>query len=89
LSVEDKLGGIDSRTSAFKILFYLAFKDNPMKPAEISRGLGEKGSTVRARLTELKQAGLVSMSPDGYLAVPTTYDMIMKLYRELEEKIMD
>jgi DNA-binding IclR family transcriptional regulator len=87
LSIEDELSGIDSRTAAFKILFYLAFKDNPMKPAEISKGLGEKGSTVRARLTELKQGGLVSLSPDGYLAVPTTYDIVMKLYRELEEKI--
>lgn len=81
--MESKLAEIDPKTSAFKILAYLTFKDKPMKPIEIAQGLNEKGSSVRARLAELKQNGLVESTSDGYVAVPTSYDILMKIYRDL------
>ncbi len=37
--MESKLAEIDPSTSAFKILVYLTFKDHPMKPIEIAKGL--------------------------------------------------
>jgi Mn-dependent DtxR family transcriptional regulator len=81
--MESKLDEIDTQTSAFKILVYLTFKDKPLKPIEIANGLNEKGSSVRARLAELKQSGLVESTNDGYIAIPTTYDVLMKIYRDL------
>jgi Mn-dependent DtxR family transcriptional regulator len=80
---------MDPETSAFKIIFFLTFKDTPMQPSEISRNLGEKGSTVRARLSELKQDGLVESTPDGYISVFNIYEVIMKLYRCIKENIGD
>jgi DNA-binding IclR family transcriptional regulator len=79
--VESKLAEIDPSTSAFKILVYLTFKDKPMKPIEISKGLGENGSTVRARLAELNKRGLVDNTNDGYISNLTSYDILMKLYK--------
>lgn len=81
--MESKLAELDPDTSAFKILVYLTFKDQPLKPIEIARGLNEKGSSVRARLSELKQQGLVESTGDGYVAVPNSYDIFMKIYRDL------
>jgi len=78
-----KLDELDPETSAFKILVYLTFKDNAMRPAEIARGLGLKGSSVRARLAELKKSGLVEQAEGGYASSVTSYDIIMKLYRGL------
>ena len=74
-----KLAEMDPKTSAFKVLVYLTFKDKPLKPIEITKGLGERGSTVRARLAELKQNGLVDNTSDGYVSLVTTYDILMKL----------
>jgi DNA-binding IclR family transcriptional regulator len=71
---------IDPTTSAFKILVYLTFKDQPLKPIEIARGLGENSSTVRARLAELNKAGLVDNTGDGYVSNLTFYDILMRLY---------
>jgi DNA-binding IclR family transcriptional regulator len=79
--VESKLAEIDPSTSAFKILVYLTFKDHPMKPIEIAKGLGENGSTVRARLAELNKTGLVDNTNEGYVSLLTTYDILMKLYK--------
>jgi DNA-binding IclR family transcriptional regulator len=79
--VDPKLAEIDPNTSAFKILVYLTFKDKPMKPIEISKGLREKGSTVRARLTELKKKGLIKNTNEGYLSCITSYEILMKLFR--------
>jgi DNA-binding IclR family transcriptional regulator len=79
--VETKLAEIDPSTSAFKILVYLTFKDQPMKPIEIAKGLGENGSTVRARLAELNKTGLVDNTNEGYVSLLTTYDILMKLYK--------
>lgn len=74
-------------TSAFKVLCYLSFESDPLRPSEIAEGLGEKGSTVRARLTELKSAGLVSATPDGYVSNLNPYDILMKLYRDIKEEL--
>ncbi|MBE0633092.1 hypothetical protein E4H04_05090 [Candidatus Bathyarchaeota archaeon] len=79
--METKLAEIDPSTSAFKILVYLTFKDQPMKPIEIAKGLGENGSTVRARLAELNKTGLVDNTNEGYVSLLTTYDILMKLYK--------
>ena len=73
------LAEMDPKTSAFKVLVYLTFKDSPLKPLEITKGLGEKGSTVRARLAELKKHGLVDRTQDGYVSQVSTYDILMKL----------
>jgi predicted DNA-binding transcriptional regulator len=70
---------LDPKTSAFKVLVYLTFKDRPMKPLEITKGLGVNGSTVRARLAELKKKGLVESVSDGYVSKVTSYDILMKL----------
>jgi len=79
----DKLDQLEPQTSAYKILCYLAFRGTVLKPQEIAQALGENGSTVRARLAELKKQGLVNAKPEGYMAVVTPYDLIMKLYRDL------
>jgi DNA-binding IclR family transcriptional regulator len=78
--LEKKMAEIDPTTSAFKILVYLTFKDQPLKPIEIARGLGENSSTVRARLAELNKAGLVDNTGDGYVSNLTFYDILMRLY---------
>ena len=74
-----KLAELAPKTSAFKVLVHLTFKDRAMKPIEITKSLGEKGSTVRARLAELRKNGLVESTPDGYVSCVTTYDILMKL----------
>jgi len=75
------LDELDPETSAFKILVHLTFRGQPMKPIDISRDLGENSSSVRARLAELKRVGLVDARGDGYVALTTPYDILMKLYR--------
>lgn len=87
MALEEKLREMDPETSAFKIVFYLAFKESPMQPVEISRSLNEKGSTVRARLAELKRDGIVESTPEGYISVPTIYDVFMRIYRDLDERL--
>jgi DNA-binding IclR family transcriptional regulator len=82
----EKLDQIEPETSAYKILCHLAFRESTLKPQEIAEALGENGSTVRARLAELKKQGLVEARPEGYIAVVTPYDLIMKLYRDLGRK---
>jgi Mn-dependent DtxR family transcriptional regulator len=79
--MEKALKELDPGTLSFKVLVYLTFKDHPMKPIDISRGLGENSSSVRARLAELKQAGLVENTSEGYVASTTSYDVLMKLFK--------
>jgi Mn-dependent DtxR family transcriptional regulator len=76
-----KLEEIDPETLAFKLLIFLTFKDEAMRPVDISNALEEKGSSVRARLAELKQEGLVESTNDGYISNVTSYDILMKLFR--------
>ena len=80
---EEKLDQLEVKTSAYKILCHLAFRGTILKPQEISEALRENGSTVRARLAELKKQGLVEARPDGYVSVVTPYELIMKVYRDL------
>ena len=82
----EKLDQLEPDTSAYKILCHLAFRGSVLKPLEIAVALGENGSTVRARLAELKKQGLVDARPEGYIAVVTPYDLIMKLYRDFGKK---
>ena len=79
--MEATLKELDPHTSAFKILVYLTFKDRPMKPIDIARALGEKSSSVRARLAELKKKELVENTGEGYVASTTSYDLLMKLFK--------
>jgi Mn-dependent DtxR family transcriptional regulator len=79
--LESKLAEIDPKTSAFKILVFLTFKDHAMKPIDISKRLGEKGSTVRARLAELNKKGLVENTNEGYVSQVTSYEILMKLFK--------
>ncbi len=82
----EKLDQIEPDTSAYKILCHLAFRGSVLKPQEIAEALKENGSTVRARLAELKKQGLVDARPEGYVAVVTPYDIIIKLYRDMGRK---
>ena len=87
---QDRLKGLDElglETSAFKVLVYLSFREAPLRPSEIAEGVRGRSSTIRARLTELKKAGLVSATSDGYISNLTPYDILMKLYREIKEEL--
>lgn len=81
----EKLDALKLETSAFKVICYLSFKEEAVKPAKIAEGIGEKPSTVRARLTELKNAGLVIATPDGYVSALNPYHILMKLYRDIKQ----
>jgi len=74
-------------TSAFKVLCFLSFKERAFKPSEIAEGIWEKPSTVRARLTELKEADLITVTPEGYVSKLTPYDMLMKLYAQIKMEL--
>ncbi len=82
----EKLEALKLGTSAFKVLCYLSFKEAPLKPSDIASKIGEKPSTVRARLAELKEAGLVKSTSSGYTSVLTPYDILMKLYRDIKSE---
>ena len=82
-----KLMELKLDTSAFKVLCFLSFKERAFKPSEIAEGVYEKPSTVRARLTELKEADLIAATPEGYVSRLTPYDMLMKLYRQIETEL--
>lgn len=86
ISVREKLDSLNLNTSAFKILCYLSFKSMPLKPLQIAKDLNEKPSTVRARLAELKNAGLVESKIEGYISLIKPYDILMKFYRDIIEK---
>lgn len=83
---EEKLDALKLDTSAFRVLCYLSFKEAALKPSLIAERIGEKPSTVRARLTELKVAGLVRSTPGGYVSVLNPYDILMKLYRDIKKE---
>lgn len=85
-SMQKDLDELKLETSAFKVLCYLSFRMAPLRPMEIANAVKEKSSTVRARLTELRKAGLVSATSDGYTSNLTPYDILMKLYRDIKEE---
>ncbi len=81
----ERFEALNPDTSAFKVLCYLSFRGVALKPSEISEGVGEKPSTVRARLAELKDSGLVEATPGGYVSALRPYDILMKLYRDIKK----
>ena len=83
--IEELLDKLEPKTSSYKIMCYLAFRGSTMKPQELAEALNENGSTVRARLAELKKMGLVDSRPDGYFSLVTPYDIVMKVYRDLKK----
>jgi DNA-binding IclR family transcriptional regulator len=82
-----RLMGLKLGTSAFKVLCFLSFKERAFKPSEIAEGVLEKPSTVRARLTELKEADLIAVTSEGYISKLTPYDMLMKLYSQIKMEL--
>ena len=82
----EKLDNLKLNTSAFKVLCFLTFKEAQFKPGQIARAIGEKPSTVRARLTELKSLGLVQPGSGGYSTTVTPYDILMKINRQNNSK---
>jgi DNA-binding IclR family transcriptional regulator len=52
----------------------------------IAEGTGLKPSTVRARLAEMKEKGLVTQSSAGYISAVNPYDILMKLYRVIKKE---
>ena len=80
--MDSTLAEMDPETLAFKIMTFLTFKDEPMRPIDISRELNEKGSSVRARLAELKKDNLVESTGEGYISKMTSYEILMKLFRQ-------
>ncbi|UCH58053.1 MAG: winged helix-turn-helix transcriptional regulator [Candidatus Bathyarchaeota archaeon] len=81
----EKLDELKLDTVAFKVLCYLTFREAALKPAEIAKGIGVNPSTVRARLAELKNAGLVESKPNGYVSALNPYDILMKFYRNIKK----
>lgn len=76
-------------TSSFKILCHLAFSQGSQKPGEISQKLDMKPGTVRARLSELKETGLVSSEGEGYVSNITPYDIIIRIYEEIKYELKE
>jgi predicted DNA-binding transcriptional regulator len=83
------LKSLGVRTSAFEILCYLTFIQMEVKPGEISEKLKMKPGTVRARLSELKEAELVSVVSDGYISKIQPYDIILRIYEEIRKEIKE
>jgi predicted DNA-binding transcriptional regulator len=83
------LNSLGVRTSAFEILCYLTFSQREVKPAEISEKLKMKAGTVRARLSELKEAELVKTVSDGYVSNIQPYDIIIRIYDKIREEMKE
>jgi len=83
------LDSLGVRTSAFEILCYLTFNQREVKPSEISEKLKMKPGTVRARLSELKEAGLVKVMSEGYISNIQPYDVIMRIYEQISREIKE
>ncbi len=86
MSWEAELEGLKLDTAAFKVLSYLTFRGAPLKPSMIAEGTDLKPSTVRARLAEMKEKGLVTQSSAGYRSAVNPYDILMKLYRVIKKE---
>jgi|GEM_PF-907840 len=83
------LRSLGVKTSAFKILCYLTFSQREVKPAEISEKLKMKSGTVRARLSELKEAELVKVMSDGYVSNIQPYDILTRIYDDIRKEIKE
>jgi DNA-binding IclR family transcriptional regulator len=86
VSLKDELDGLRLDTVAFQVLSYITFRGGHLKPSQIADGTNMKPSTVRARLAEMKDKGLVKQSPAGYASAVNPYDILMKLYRDIKKQ---
>ncbi|MEE8355463.1 MAG: helix-turn-helix domain-containing protein [Candidatus Bathyarchaeia archaeon] len=86
MSWEAELDGLKLGTAAFKVLSYLTFRGAALKPSQIAKGTNLKPSTVRARLAEMKDKGLVTQNSAGYISAVNPYDILMKLYRVIKKE---
>ena len=48
-----------------------------------------KAGTVRARLSELKEAKLVRTLRDGYVSNILPYDILMRIYEEIRREMKE
>ena len=80
------MDGLKLDTAAFQVLSYLTFHGAPLKPAQNAEGTNLKPSTVRARLAEMKEKGLVTQNSAGYRSAVNPYDILMKLYRVIKKE---
>jgi DNA-binding IclR family transcriptional regulator len=86
LGIDEELDELKLDTVAFQVLSYLTFRGSPLKPSQIAKSTNLKPSTVRARLAEMKDKGLVTQSPAGYRSAVNPYDILMKLYRVIKKE---
>ena len=86
MGIDEELDGLKLDTVAFQVLSYLTFRGAPLKPSLIAEGTNLKPSTVRARLSEMKDKGLVTQSSAGYHSSVNPYDILMKLYRVIKKE---
>jgi DNA-binding IclR family transcriptional regulator len=86
LGIDEELDGLKLDTVAFQVLSYLTFRGASLKPSQIAEGANLKPSTVRARLAEMKDKGLVTQSSAGYYSSVNPYDILMKLYRVIKRE---
>lgn len=84
MGIEEKLDELSLDTAAFRVLSHLTFRGMAMRPSEIASETKQNPSTVRARLAELKESGLVISVSDGYISAVNPYDILMKLYRDIK-----
>ena len=86
MSLNEELDRLRLDTVAFQVLCYITFRRGHLKPSQIAEGINMKPSTVRARLAEMKDKGLVIQSPAGYASAVNPYDILMKLYRDIKKQ---
>jgi DNA-binding IclR family transcriptional regulator len=86
VSLKKELDGLRLDTVAFQVLCYTTFRGGHLKPSQIAESINMKPSTVRARLAEMKNKGLVIQSPTGYASAVNPYDILMKLYRDIKKE---
>jgi len=86
VSFEELLDELKLNSTAFRVLSYLTFGGKALKPLQIAKGIGQKPSSVRARLAEMKSSGLVIQRSDGYVSAVNPYDVLMKLYRDIKRE---
>ena len=86
MSFEEHLDDLKLDSAAFRVLSYLTFEGKPLKPLQIAKGIGQKPSSVRARLAEMKRSGLVIQGSNGYVSAVNPYDILMKMYRDIRKE---
>ena len=81
--VKEELLMLDLSTLSFQILCHLTFSERIFKPKDIAEELGLNPASVRARLSELRNKGLVVLDSNGYTSTVKPYDVLMKIREDL------